>query len=354
MKQEQPWLRRKWKLIVNIVTFFALALLVYLTRHQVGSTIKNIGQVRAWVLLLLIPIEALNYHAQAKIYQRLFEIVGNKIDYKFLYRASLELNFVNHVFPSGGVTGLSYFTLRLRKGKELSSGKATLIHITKISLYIFAYELLLIFGVLALAFKGHANNLVMLTAGSLSTLLVVGSFIFVYIVGSKTRIDTFFTAMTKLINRIIRLVRPSHPETISINSARGLFHDFHNSYEEIKSKYSRLKSPLMYSLLADATEIMAVYIVYVAFDKLVNIGAVILAYGIANFAGLISVMPGGFGIYEGLMTAALASTGIPPGTSLPITVTYRLLNTVIQVPPGYYLYQRTLKKGGQPPVEQIS
>ena len=90
---------------------------------------------------------------------------------------------------------------------------------------------------------------------------------------------------------------------------------------------------------------MAVYVVYVAFGKYVNVGAVILAYAIANFAGLISVVPGGVGIYEGLMTAVLASTGISPAVSLPVTVTYRVVNTLIQIPPGYYLYQRALRRG---------
>jgi uncharacterized protein (TIRG00374 family) len=352
--EKQTWLKRNWKMVVNAVTLLALILLVYLTRHQIGSTLKNLGHVHAWALLLIIPIEIINYHAQAKIYQRLFDIVGNKVKYSFLFKASLELNFVNHVFPSGGVTGLSYFSLRLRNGKELTSGKATLIHITKITLYIIAYEILLIFGVLALAIMGRANNLVILAASSMSTLLIVGTVSFAYIVGSKKRIDSFFTAMTKVLNRIIKLFRPSHPETINIDNARGLFNDFHNSYQEIKHNYARLKSPLVYSLIADITEIAAVYVVYIAYGKFVNVGAVILAYGIANFAGLISVMPGGFGIYEGLMTAALASTGIPPGTSLPITITYRLINTFLQLPPGYYLYHRTLKRGAKPPVEQVS
>ncbi len=53
-------------------------------------------------------------------------MVGNKLSYKFLYKTSLELNFVNHVFPSGGVTGISYFGVRLRDGDEISGGKATL------------------------------------------------------------------------------------------------------------------------------------------------------------------------------------------------------------------------------------
>ena len=40
---------------------------------------------------------------------------------------------------------------------------------------------------------------------------------------------------------------------------------------------------------------------------------------------------------------------IPPGVSLPVTVMYRVVNTVIQLPPGYYLYQQTLRRNEQPP-----
>ncbi|MGH7193322.1 MAG: lysylphosphatidylglycerol synthase transmembrane domain-containing protein, partial [Candidatus Saccharimonadales bacterium] len=294
----------------------------------------------------LIPVELLNYHAQTRMYQRLFAIVGNKLSYKFLFKASLELNFVNHVFPSGGVTGLSYFTLRLREGKRLSGGKATFIHVMKIALYLVAFEILLVFGVLCLAVMGHRSNFVMLVAGSLATLLVVGTLGFMYIIGSRQRINSFFVVATRALNRLIRIVRPRYPETINISQAKGAFNDFHDSYLEIRSNYQQLKAPFLYAVVADTTEILAVYVVYLAFGKLVNVGAIILAYGIANFAGLISVLPGGVGVYEGLMTAVLAATGIPPGVSLPVTVMYRILNTLLQIPPGYYFYRKAINEGG--------
>jgi len=131
---EQSWLRRRWKLVLNLVTLVALAVLVYAVRDQLAETIRNFGKVHASALLLILPVEALNYHAQARLYQRLFAVVGNKLDYKYLYRVSLELNFVNHVFPSGGVTGLSYFSLRFREGSNLTGGKATLVHFMKLML----------------------------------------------------------------------------------------------------------------------------------------------------------------------------------------------------------------------------
>src|ERR1700742_3052519 len=117
----------------------------------------------------------------------------------------------------------------------------------------------------------------------------------------------------------------------------------------MKGHYPELKAPCWYALLADVTEVMALYIVYIAFGEYVNIGAVILAYAIANFAGLISVLPGGVGIYEALMTTVLAATGVPATVSLPVIVMYRVVNTLIQIPPGYFLYQQALRKGQQPP-----
>lgn len=347
---ETTFFKRRWKLILNWVTLLALAVLIYASRHQLGATIGNLAHVNGWALLLIIPVELLNYHAQARLYQRLFRLVGNELSYKFLYRASLELNFVNHVFPSGGVTGISYFGLRLRKGDEISGGKATLIQIMKLALTFLSFELLIIIGLLSLAVMGRVSNLTILVAASVSTLLVVGTAVFVYIVGSKDRIDAFFTTVTKGLNRVIQLARPTHPETINIDRARRLFNDFHDNYQQLKNNSRELKAPFWYAFLANLTEVMALYVFYIAFGHLVNIGAVILAYAVANFAGLVSVLPGGVGVYEALMTAVLATAGVSAGVSLPITVMYRVVNTLVQIPPGYYLYQRALRRGAQPPI----
>ena len=345
---EQHWLRRRWKLVLNLVTLAALVILIYAIRDQIKATIENVAHIHAWALLLIIPIEALNYHAQARLYQRMFAIVGNKLDYKYLYKISLELNFVNHVFPSGGVTGLSYFSLRLRQGENLTAAKATLVHFMKLALTFLSFELLIVFGLFSLAIMGRANNLVILVAGSLSTLLLVGTVSFFYIVESRDRINSFFTVLSRGLNRLIEIIRPKHPETINIVKARRMVDDFHENYMEIRSSYKQLKIPFLYALLANITEVMAVYIVFIAFGHFVNIGAVILAYAIANFAGLISVLPGGIGIYEALMVTTLASTGVPAAVSLPVIVMYRVVNTLIQLPPGYYLYNQTLSRGEQP------
>lgn len=346
---EKSLLRRKWKLILNIVTLIALIILIYAIRSQLGSTFDNLKHVNAWALLLLIPIEFIDYHAQTKMYQKLFKIVGNKLSYKYLFKASLELNFVNHVFPSGGVTGISYFGVRVSEDHKLSGGKATLIQVMKLALTFISFELLLIIGVFCLAIVGKVSDITILVAGALSTFLLVCTVLFGYIVGSKSRINDFFTNLTKFINYVIHLVFRQNPETINIERAKRTFDDFHENYRELTRNWEKMKSSFWYAFLANVAEVMAIYVVYLAFGRVVNIGAIILAYGVANFAGLVSVLPGGIGIYEALMLAVLATTGIPARISLPVIIMYRVLNTLLQIPPGYYFYHKALGNKSREP-----
>lgn len=348
IKKEQKR-SNKWRQILTLFTMGALILLVYFSRKQIFETFSNLNKVNIYILFFIIVWQILNYHSYAKLYQGLFEILGTKIKYKPMYKVAVELNFVNHVFPSAGFSGFSYFGLRMKQ-LGATAAQATLVQTMRFITVFISFQALLLFGLLLLAINGKASNLTILVASSLGTFLIAGTLAVIYIVGDRQRIDTFFTALTKSLNRAIKVVRPNHPETINVRSARQLFLEFHENYQILKKNYLKLKLPLVYAFFASFTEIATIYTVYAAFGDYVNFGAVIIAYAIANFAGLISVLPGGIGVYEGLMTAVLATVGVPPSKSIPVTVMYRVLSMAVQLPPGYYLYNKALHKEEKPPV----
>lgn len=341
-KSKKTFIKRNWKIILNVVTVVALAALVYALRHHIVETFNNLSRVNVYVLLLMIPIQVINYHSQVKVYQSLFKLVGNPLKYWPVMGVTLELNFVNQVFPSGGVTGISYFGLRM-KDDTITGGKATVVQLIKLFLLFISFEVLLIVALLIMALDGKINNLVMLTAGSISTLLVVGTFIFVGVIGSKQRIHGTLSVFSSGVNKLVHFFRPNKPETIRTARIESVAMELHNNYALVSSSWGRLKSPFFWSIVSNLTEVLTVYVVYAAFGKWVNLGAIILAYAVANFAGLISVLPGGIGVYEALMTGVLAAAGVSPALSLPVTVMYRVLNTLIQLPPGYVLYHRNLR-----------
>jgi uncharacterized protein (TIRG00374 family) len=333
--------KQRWKLVLNIATVVALAALVYVVRGQLSETLRNLHTVQLWAVLLIIPIEMLNYDAYARMYRSFFGLLGVQIKYREMLKVALELNMVNHVFPSGGVSGFSYFSLRLRQF-DISAAKATLVQTMKFVFLFLSFEVLIVLGLLFLAVGGRVNNFVTITAGSLATLVLGGTLLLGYIVGSKERIDSFFTYVTRLVNRLINFVWRQHPETINISRVRRALLELHENYGLLRKSPKALKRPFFNAFVANFTEVAALYVIYIAFGHWVNPGAVILAYAVANFAGLVSVLPGGVGIYEALMTAVLAAAGIPPAISLPVTVMYRVINMTIQIVPGYYFYHKAL------------
>lgn len=333
--------QRRLKIAITVITLGALLATAYAVRAQIGQTISNLGEVNAWALLLIIPLEITNYYGQARLYQGLFRILGSRFRTKPMYRLALELNLVNNIFPSGGVSGFSYLRFRMR-GEEISTAKATLVQMMRFVMLFVSFQTLLFVGLFLLAVEGKASGLILLAAGSLSTLLFVGTIGIAFIIGSKNRINSFFTFVTRLVNSLIHVVRRNHPETININKAREMFTELHENYMHIRRNLGQLKQPFINSLITNATEIGAIYVVYIAFGHLVNPGAVILAYAVANFAGLISVLPGGIGIYEALMTGVMTAGGVPISVSLPVTVMYRIVSMGVQLPPGYYFYQKAL------------
>lgn len=348
---KNSFLKRNWKVIVNVVTLTVLAVLVILIWDQIVATYRNLGKVDWHVLLLLIPLTALGYHAQTKMYQDMFKLLGHNLHYKFMFRVALELNFVNQVFPSGGVSGISYFGVRMRSA-DITATQASLVQIMKLLLLFISFELLLIIGLLILAIEGQANDLLLLIAGSVTTLLVIGTLGFIAIIGSERRIHATFTAVTKGINKIVSIIRRNKAETISTVRAEGIVRDLHVTYKVIESRYKELKAPLLWAMLINVSAILSIYAVYIAFGSWVNLGAIILAYSVANFAGLVSVLPGGAGIYEALMTGVLAAGGIPAALSLPATIMWRVLTTILQLPPGYYFYHRNVHRTGDSPLDQ--
>lgn len=337
----------KWRLILTVGTLVALGLLIFFLREEILETIHRIDDVNGYVLLFIIFWQIINYHTYAKLYQGLFGILGTRIDYKSSYKVALELTFVNHVFPSAGVSGFSYFSLRMKQ-LGASAAQSTLVQTMRFITVFITFQLILLIGILALAINGKASNLVIFITTVLGTLMVVGTLLITYIVGNKRRIDTFFTTLTVWLNKLLQLVRPKHPETINISSVRTLFLEFHENYRIIKKDYSKLKMPMVYAFFSSATEIATVYTVFIAFGEYVNIGAIILAYAIANFAGLISVLPGGIGVYEALMTTVLATVGVPVSTSIPIILMYRILSMAVQLPFGYYFYHKAIYSKDKP------
>jgi uncharacterized protein (TIRG00374 family) len=335
---------KSFKLWLNVVTFIALGVLIYVSRYQITNAFKQLADLNFFWLLMIIPLQLGNHSSTAKYYQSYLRNLGEKISFFTLFKVSLEMNFVNNVFPSGGVSGFGYFGMRMA-GEGVSTSKATLTQVMRHTLTFISFIVYLVLALIILSLFGNASRFMILVSSSIISLILVATGLVVFIISDSKRVKKFVAFMPRVINKIGRVVLRGHLPRINVEKIVDLFQHLHEDYLVMHRDWRLLKKPLFWTMMMNLTELLTINVVYFAFGKTANFGALIIAYAVANMAGLVAVLPGGFGVYEGLMTGVLTGAGIAKALALSATLVYRVLNMSIFLPIGFVLYQIGIRKG---------
>jgi hypothetical protein len=336
-------IKKDFKFWLNIFTLAALAFLIFISWDQIIEAFKEAVGLNILSLLMMIPIQLVSYYAVAGFYKTFLDKQGDVIPTQELYKIALELNFVNHVFPSGGVSGFSYLSVRLKR-LGVSTAKSTLAQLLRFTMTFVSFLVVLVFALFALAFSQSVGGLVIVISSLIIFATIAGTGVGVFIISKPSRIKAFVSWLPKAVNYVARpFKRDKQTSLINMQKLEDTLEDLHRNYQVLKGDMPLVKQLFKWALLINVAEILTIYMVYVAFSELINPGALIIAYAVANFAGLIAVLPGGVGVYEGLMTATLASAGVPKALALSATVIYRVLSIVFFLPVGYYLYHKAVQ-----------
>lgn len=335
----------KIKLWINILTFVAIAVVLIFARHDIALAFEKMGQLNLLVLALMIPAQFLAFYCVGRVYFHFFKATDSPLPMKTLVPAAIELNFVNHVFPSGGISGFSYLTLRL-KHDGVSTAKSTLAQLVRFSLAFITFIGLLLLALVMLALEDQVNRFIMLVAAALTFTILFGTLTITFVIGKRERIREFTQVMSRGLNKIIHIVRPHHPETINLKRTERVFSELHDDYITLRRDFSKMWPVVGWAVLANLAEIGVIYIAFVAHGEWINPGALIIAYAIATTAGLLAILPGGLGVYEPLMAGVLLSAGVPGSIALSATLVSRVVTLVLALGSGYFLYHRTLKRYG--------
>lgn len=339
----------KLKLIINLVTLGFLALLIYASWDQVTEAFSSFQDISWWILLLQLPLQLAGCLAIAHLFHAYFKQSAARPTYtlKDLYRVSLELNFVNHVFPGGGINSFSYLSLRM-KPYRVSVAESSLAQSLRLILVFTSFLLFLGLGLVMLAVTDQANNLVMLIGSSMFGLVTFGIATFAYLVSGERRIKSFLATLPRAINYLVtklRLRSKNKAELLDIARIEKMLVEFNRKYKILVHNLGRLKTTFLWALIFNFVEIVAIYLAYVALGGIVNPGAIILAYAVANLASLVAIIPGNIGIYEGSVTGTLGTVGISGALALAGIAIFRVVKLFILVPIGFIYYQLALHRG---------
>lgn len=330
----------KWRYIFVLLALGAFIVIGFLNRGEVKEAIGLLRTAR-WPLLALAPlIQLISFYANARYYQTFMATFSYPAGLGRLYRMSLALNFVNQITPSAGISGVTFFSYGLRQ--QVPAGKATLIQFGRYFLTFVSYSVLLLFALLLIYFGGGIDKIivrvvVLLIAGSL-----LGFGLFIYALSTKRGFNRLIYRLQRLVDWSAARFRRSKRPVVGKGRMKRLLIEFHQGFDLVSRERHRLLKPLFYALMGSFMELATLYVVFAALGALINPGAAIIGYAVANTASAVSVVPGDVGIYELAMVASLSATGISLGIALSATLLYRILNKALFLPIGFYYYSQII------------
>lgn len=337
-----------FRTVLSLVTFALIIYVVYANFDDIKEAISHLGETNILVLLLLIPEQLFMYFCCGQMF---FSYMAAKKDAQrvsawTLMQVSLELNFVNHAVPAGGLGGLGYITWRL-KPFGATPGQSSFMYVLRYIITICANQLQTIVAILALLIFGAVPSTGMWVIG-LTALLSVGIIaaimILIAIASSKKRIEWFAKAATNFCNWFVRTVTFGRKERVLERAVVDKYlGDAHEDLMTARRHKKMLIRPIIWGIVYSFLEIATYWIVAASMGHPEILPQIMIGEAIGSVMG--AIVP--YGLYELGMAGIMVSLGVPialAGTVVLMTRVIVLASTIIS---GYGFYQHSISKIGR-------
>lgn len=337
---------RAW---LSIITLVLIVLLLFLARDELIQAWRLMTGVNLWILGLVVPLILLNFYSAGEMVFSYLRQKGrmNRVSIPEQVRMALEMNFVNHALPSGGVSGISYMTWRLGK-HGVSASRATMAQAVRFVMGFAGFATLLVLAVLMVTIDGNINRWIILVSSTLVSLMVGSVVVGIYFLQDVRRVRKAGVWLTKAINRTVRTVTFGKKRSV-VKEAKVVefMEEMNEDYLELKREKRLLKRPYIWALVFTITDVMVFFVAFWALGAVVNPAPILIAYGVATLAGFAVVTPGGSGAYEALMVGFLVIAGLTQSAAIAGVVMARMIVLVVTIVFGYILYQDALIRYGK-------
>lgn len=338
------------RMILSVLTVVVLVLIIYLTRDELVKARALFLQADLRLLALLIPFQIVVYYAGGEMifsYLREKKLIKH-ISHFETTRIALELNLVNHIFPSGGVSGISYTSWRMSK-MGVSSARSTFAQVIRYVTGFFAMLLLLVLSVLILTIDGQVNRYIV----AASFLLILGvlalTFGLMFMFSSKRRMQTTASFVARSVNWLIKIATlGKRKRAISSRVIEEFFADMQDDFQDMANHPKTLIKPFVWGVVYTTFDVLMFVAAFLSLGVFVNPAILMVGYGVATLAGTVAFTPGGAGVYEAIMIVFLSMAGTPPDLAIAGIILARAILLTGTIIFGYIFYQHALIKYGKP------
>lgn len=342
--------KRGFRFWLNIVTFILIGVILWLARDNLVEAWHLLGKVNIWILLLIIPIQFASYYASTEIFFTYLRARG-KLKQISPFNATaiaLEFNFVNHVFPSAGVSGASYMIWRLGK-LGVSAGQAAMSQIINYLMLGGTFMAMMVLALIWAVIENRAANWIVM-ATTIAVMMLVSVVIFgSYLVSKQQRLMSFSDWLTSQTNKLVaNLSFGRKKRVLEREKMRAFFTDFYLDFRAISSNKAVLRGPIIWGFISNILDVLLVAVAFWALGGMVSIPILLIAFGAAAVGSFLVVTPGGVGAYEALMVSVLVAGGLDGGVATAGVLLARVILVLGTILCGVFAYQVALNKYGKP------
>ncbi len=340
--------RVSFRTVLSLLTFLLVIYVVYANFDDIKEAVSHIGETNILVLMMLIPEQLFMYFCCGQMF---FSYMAAKKDAKAvspwtLMQVSLELNFVNHAVPAGGLGGLGYITWRL-KPFGATAGQASFMYVLRYVITICANQFQTILAIIALLIIGGipaAGAWVIGFTALLSVGVIAVIAIAVAIVSSEKRIEWFAKTATNSINWIVAKVTFGRkPQVLDRAKVDKYFGDAHDDLMLARRHKQMLIRPILWGIVYSFLEIATYWIVAASLGRPDILPQIMIGEAIGSVMG--AIVP--YGLYELGMVGIMASLGVDAGLSAIVVLMTRVIVLASTIISGYGFYQHSISKIGK-------
>jgi uncharacterized protein (TIRG00374 family) len=334
-------MKRRWLLWLLIIAF----VWVVITRFtEIENLAETLAQGRwQWVLTAAL-LQVLYYIVYAALYQAAFYTVEVESRVSELLPVTLGSVFVNVVMPSGGAsTAALFIDDAVRRGQSAARAAAgtVLVLVADFS----AFTLVLVVG-LAYLFLQHSLEVYEII-GTIVLLLFIGSLTSVLLLGlwQPDRLRHLLNWLQRTVNRLAGWLR--RPPFLAEDWADKNALEFTEAAIAITVHPGRLGRTLGVALAAHMVDLASLYVLFHAFHQPIKFGPLVAGYAVGILFLIISPIPMGIGVVEGMMVLTYTSLGVPSSQATVITLAFRGLTFWLPFFIGFLLLRRVKAFGAE-------
>jgi len=325
----------KMRQFAFFIVLMLLGLLLVRNFGKIPEFIELLKSLNIWILLLIFPARYGYYWSSTRYYQHFFALFNKRLKYKELFPGVINMNFLNTVVPSGGLSGAAYFARQYESkitGRQSYLAQFFWYIATAVSLVtVLAGSFLVLF---------FSNSIIQVSFRL--TLIFISVLLALAIVAIVVTLNPFLFKkllfiLTRPANWILKLVKRDMLNETHINRFVDSYHDLITMFSKHPRRAIR---PLLDAFLCIVFEMASIFVIFLAFGEFVNPGIIGGAYVLALIASALSVFTAGVGVYEATMVAIFVALGVSFGLAFSVTTVYRLIAFWLFIPVGLYFYKR--------------